>query len=233
MPYAGAAPGKGCNVWQLLTCFRTKEFARGWVGELSDRGDCGFWGDSGGCKDKAGIAMPSFLDDNAVITAQTNLVTAEMTCHGSWHLQSLVLSFSQWQVVNGGLRGLTIEIANKAVADCGDSGELGTGIEGGLQTPTLPFLASSNNVRTWRNEHSGKRLLQCPLAYNESKSPSAYADDEQQWTQPPPADLTYGLQSQQGTAPVLSECRMLLRHLPASESLGETTNAGIDCPASA
>ena len=48
----------------------------------------------------------------------------------------------------GRRRGLTIEIANKAVADCGDSGELGTGIDGGLHAPTLPFLASSKRFRT-------------------------------------------------------------------------------------
>lgn len=32
------------------TCFRTSELDRGCVGELSDRGDCGFWGDRGGCR---------------------------------------------------------------------------------------------------------------------------------------------------------------------------------------
>lgn len=40
-------------------------------------------------------------------------------------------------------------MANKAVADCGDSGELGMGMDGGLQAPTLPFFASSKSVRTW------------------------------------------------------------------------------------
>ena len=61
------------------------------------------------------------------------------------------------------MRGLTIEIANKAVADCGESGELGTGIEGGLQTPTLPFLASSNSVRTWIYKHRTSEASAVPL----------------------------------------------------------------------
>lgn len=42
-----------------------------------------------------------------------------------------------------------MDIAKRAVADCGESGELGTGMEGGLQAPTLPFLASSSSVRTY------------------------------------------------------------------------------------
>lgn len=36
-----------------VTCFSTSEFERGCVGELSDRGDWGFCGDSGGCKYKS------------------------------------------------------------------------------------------------------------------------------------------------------------------------------------
>ena len=43
----------------LATCCRTNEFALGCVGELSDRGDCGFWGDSGGCMHRGGAQRPA------------------------------------------------------------------------------------------------------------------------------------------------------------------------------
>lgn len=77
--------------------------------------------------------------------------------------ESLVLILTEWQLEEREEKGLTIEIANKAVADCGESGELGTGIEGGLQTPTLPFLASSNSVRTWSYKDTASKAPAVPL----------------------------------------------------------------------
>ena len=78
------------------------------------------------------------------------------------------------------LQGLTMEIANKAVADCGESGELGTGMEGGLQTPTLPFLASSNSVKTWRRFTARQVLDQCPLQDIKHTKQTAGKNNEQQ-----------------------------------------------------
>ena len=54
-------------MWQ--TCFRTSEFDRGCVGELSDRGDCGFWGDSGGCRHTPESCYYNLLHETAVSRA--------------------------------------------------------------------------------------------------------------------------------------------------------------------
>ena len=43
----------------VRTCLRTNEFGWGCLGELSDRGDCGFWGDSGGCMHTHDLSMPT------------------------------------------------------------------------------------------------------------------------------------------------------------------------------
>ncbi len=41
-----------------------------------------------------------------------------------------------------------MEIAKRAVAEGGESGELGTGTDGGVYEPTRPFFASSSSDRT-------------------------------------------------------------------------------------
>ena len=47
-----------------------------------------------------------------------------------------------------GSQKLTMDMANRAVAEGGDSGELGTGADAGVCAPTRPFLASSNSDKT-------------------------------------------------------------------------------------
>ena len=49
----------GTEPGMVRTCFRTNEFDWGCLGELSDRGDCGFCGESGGCTHTHHLSMPT------------------------------------------------------------------------------------------------------------------------------------------------------------------------------
>lgn len=49
----------GTEPEMVHTCLRTNEFDWGCDGELSDRGDCGFCGDSGGCMHTHHLSMPT------------------------------------------------------------------------------------------------------------------------------------------------------------------------------